>query len=127
MVTKLFSMYPVSRNQNLDLAIEGYVEVLRSLPWRWVSVAIRALSEDPDLTFAPPVGKIRHETARQYRRSWRAHRGRDPDRDELGHPLGLNDPDRWLLEARARAGLPILVDRPLVQRLEALVERFEVE
>ncbi len=127
MVTKLFSMYPVSRNQNLDLAMEGYVEVLRSLPWRWVSVAIRALSEDPDLTFAPPVGKIRAETARQFRRAWRSQRGKDPDRDELGHPLALNDPDRWLLEARARAGLPILVDRPLVQRLEALVSRFEVE
>lgn len=106
MVTKLFSMYPVSRGQNLDLAIEGYVEVLRQLPWRWVSYAIAIVTEDPDVTFAPPVGRIRNETARQYLRAWRARKGKDPDRDDLGHPIELVDPDRWLRLAREAAGLP---------------------
>ncbi len=105
MVTKLFAMFPVGRMQNLDLAIEGYVEALRSLPWQWVSVAIGAVIQDPALVFAPPVGRIRQETALQYMRAWRARKGRDPDRDELGHPVGCADPERWLGLARDAAGL----------------------
>ena len=126
MVVKLFGMYPVGAKQNLDLAIEGYVEALVDLPWKWVSVAIGELVKDKELTFAPPVGRIRHETARQYMRSYRRAQGKDPDRNETMQLIEVTKPERWLSMMREQAGLPepaTVAPLELPENVRALVDR----
>ena len=120
MVTKLFSMYPVSRGQNLDLAIEGYVEALLDTPWPLVSLGIAKLVEDPALTFAPPAGKIREAAALVYHRGtrtsdgWNVHGGRP-------------NIARLLASARRQAGMPELPSGERIEipvPLEASVSRI---
>ncbi len=77
--TKLFSVYPLARSQNLEAAMTLHIEETSDIPVRWLKQAVSELVKDPSLTFVPPIGVIRDKALRAIRRARRASKGKAPD------------------------------------------------
>lgn len=112
MVTKLFSMFPLSKGQDMELAMAGYIEHTMDIPTHWMSVGLFNLLQDDETVFVPPVGKIRRAAAVAYRES--LHRSDWTD--------ASSSTENLLAKARLDAGM--LEDRTLavIRAVERTVE-----
>jgi hypothetical protein len=63
MVTKMFSLYPPQ--PDVEMRMEAYLDELRGIPWRWVSVALRDITEEPKRVFCPSINEVKAAVARR--------------------------------------------------------------
>lgn len=72
-VAKMLALYP--RREDPELTLEAYAEELRNIPWRWVSAAMRDLTEEPDRVFGPSISEVKVALAKVIRRARRKANG----------------------------------------------------
>jgi len=128
-IRRIFTQLPRQQGDqdDLGLAIDGYVDATSDIPVVWLAAACRrlVLLSSSDKPFAPVPGEIRREVARNYARFRRMERGKDPNRDEVGRPIDPNAETAEVLisELGAREAAHTL-GRPQV-RADGIIETEE--
>lgn len=75
MIAKLFTLFPLSGTQDLEMTMAAYLDETQSVPAAWLQRALGQLAREDGRRFAPSVGEIRGRAGRLYRREYRAVRG----------------------------------------------------
>jgi hypothetical protein len=94
MLAKLFSLYPPQ--PDVELRASAYMEELAGIPWRWVSAALRVITEEPGRVFCPSINEVKGAVAGRIRAARRLRDG-----GYNAHQAGGGNDDgqiRWLLE-----------------------------
>lgn len=103
----MLGAFPVARNQDLEVTLDGYVTLTADVPMGWLVQAIKRLMMHPDTVFAPTVGKIREQSAIEIIRTKRLSEGKDPDRSDTGiTACPAHQIDHWIGQARKLMKLP---------------------
>ena len=103
----MLGAFPVARNQDLSVTLDGYVTLTADIPIGWLTQAIKRLMMHPDTVFAPTVGKIREQSAIEIIRTKRMADGKDPDRSDTGiTKCPAEQIDHWIGQARKLLKLP---------------------
>jgi hypothetical protein len=132
----MLGAYPVARNQDLEITLDGYVTLTADIPLGWLAHAVRRLMMHPDTVFAPTVGKIREQAAIEIIRTKRLAEGNDPDRSLTGPThVPADKIDHWVARARRIEGLPavtpaasaIYIPAQLEEKITALLAAGEVK
>lgn len=105
----MLGAFPVARNQDLEVTLDGYVTLTADIPIGWLTQAIKRLMMHPDTVFAPTVGKIREQSAIEIIRTKRLGDGKDPDRSDTGiTKCPAEQIDHWISQARRLLKLPAI-------------------
>lgn len=121
----MLGAYPVARNQDLEVTLEGYVTLTADVPLGWLTTAIKRLMMHPETVFAPTVGKIREQSAIEIIRTSRAAEGKDPDRGERGGVVQCQAEhiDHQIARARRLMNLPEIAPASSAVYLPAELEQ----
>ena len=94
-------------NQDLEVSLEGYLELTADIPLRWLIQAVQREMMRPG-PFAPSIGDVRSRAALEILRSWRVQLGKNPDVQDDGRPVVCPEKhvDHWVGRARQLEGLP---------------------
>lgn len=104
LMSKLFTMCPLSATQDTEGALLAYIEETRDIPVRWIAMALSQLIREPDRRFAPSVGEIRGAALHAIRRARRLAEGKpEVMRGVLGEaPLREERELEWARSFRAQ-------------------------
>lgn len=105
----MLGAFPVARNQDLEVTLEGYVALTADVPLGWLTTAVQYLMMHPATVFAPTVGKVRERSAIEIIRTSRIADGKDPDRGERGIThVAPEHIDHQIARARRLMDLPAI-------------------
>ena len=126
----MLGAFPVARNQDLEVTLDGYVTLTADVPMGWLVQAVKRLMMHPDTVFAPTVGKIREQSAIEIIRTNRVVKGKDPDRSQTGPThVPAEKIDYWIAEGRRVMSLPAITPASaavyIPSELDAAIARIE--
>ncbi len=126
----MLGAFPVARNQDLEVTLDGYVTLTADVPFGWLVQAIKRLMMHPETVFAPTVGKIREQSAIEIIRTKRVSDGKDPDRSDTGiTKCPAEQIDHWIAQARKLLKLPEITPASsavyIPSELDAAITRIE--
>ena len=126
----MLGAFPVARNQDLEVTLDGYVTLTADVPFGWLVQAIKRLMMHPETVFAPTVGKIREQSAIEIIRTKRLSDGKDPDRSDTGiTKCPAEQIDHWIGQARKLLNLPEITPASsavyIPSELDAAITRIE--
>lgn len=97
--TKMLNLFPLHRQQNLELTLLSFVDETRGVPLFALDAALRTLTRETDRAFRPSVGEILNVAAREIARVRRRALGLDP-LTSTTNPMPGDNVDRWLETGR---------------------------